>query len=166
MDDPYFRLRPPPPTPSDEMCSCPTAPPIMLMWALGYNPILCLDCNLEVDPEQLPLPLGMVDTVAHWNAIAGAIHRLELDSGPYEEWAQRQLGDLSSPVNVDGLRLRDQLGEALRYCYYVLYQPLTDDGIYSVPDACPVCGGDFVEYPNGRLTRLLCERCCLAIVNP
>jgi hypothetical protein len=56
----------------------------MLMSALSKNPVHCLDCNGEVDPASLPLPPAMVDTVAHWSWIAGAIHALELDSGPYD----------------------------------------------------------------------------------
>ncbi len=53
MSDPYFKLRSPEPTPPDELCTCLGVPPIKLMCALGYNPVHCMDCNLEVPPERL-----------------------------------------------------------------------------------------------------------------
>src|SRR5437016_912629 len=45
--DPYFKLKPLPPTPDDEICSCPDDPPIKLMSTalLEDNPIHCLRCN-------------------------------------------------------------------------------------------------------------------------
>jgi hypothetical protein len=136
----------------------------MLMSALSNNPIHCLDCNLEVAPEALPLPEAMVDSVAHWGWVAGAIHTMELDSGPYEHWAETELMDLTSPINREGLEVRRQL-DTVRRCYYLLFQPLAEGG-FRVPDECPGCGGPFMEYSGGRFTRLLCERCSLSLVNP
>jgi hypothetical protein len=118
----------------------------MLMWALGPNPIHCLRCNGEVEPSQLPLPSDLVDAVAHWANIEGAIERLELDSGPYEGWAQAELLDLHR-------------------CYLVLFQRMEPSGEFVVPEACPGCAGTFDEMANGRLTRLLCEPCGFALVN-
>jgi hypothetical protein len=135
------------------------------MWALSDNPIHCIRCNLELEPSSIPLPLGTVEPVAHWCWVAGAVYILELDSGPYEQWAQAQLLDLTSPVNAEGLSVRQDL-DRVRRCYYVLFQPMGAGGAFVVPDVCPSCGGPFEEYPNGRLTRLLCQRCSLALVNP
>jgi predicted nucleic acid-binding Zn ribbon protein len=138
----------------------------MLMSALSANPIHCLWCNLEVKPEAIPLPPEMVQAVAHWCWIAGALERLELDSGPYERWAQGELLDLSSPVNREGLELREELNR-VRRCYYVLFQALADelaDG-YVVPDSCPLCGAPFTESGSEWFTRLVCENCSLALVN-
>lgn len=136
----------------------------MLMWALGPNPIHCLRCNGEVEPSQLPLPSDLVDAVAHWANIEGAIERLELDSGPYEGWAQAELLDLQSPVNVEGLSLRQKL-DGIHRCYLVLFQRMEPSGEFVVPEACPGCAGTFDEMANGRLTRLLCEPCGFALVN-
>jgi hypothetical protein len=163
MHDPYVRLRPTPPTPVDELCTCIDTPPIMLMWALGPNPIHCLRCNGEVEPSGIPLPGSLVDAIAHWVSIVGSILTVELDSGPYERWAQRELLDLRSPVNVKGLSLRQQL-DSIRRCYFVLFQPLGRDGRFVVPATCPICGATFQEYARGRLTRLLCETCRWLIV--
>jgi hypothetical protein len=164
-EEPYAKLRPAPPTPRDEICSCAPARPIMLMSALSDNPVHCLDCNLEVDPASLPLPEALVDAVAHWSWIAGAIHALELDSGPYEQWAQAELLDLESPVNQEGLALRQVL-DATRRSYYVLFQPLdVRSGAFIVPEACPSCGRPFGAYSGARFPRLLCQKCSLVLVN-
>lgn len=138
---------------------------MLLMWALAPNPVHCLDCNLEVDPSAVPIPVDVVDAVAHWATVDGAIETLELDSGPYESFAQAQLSDLGSPVNSEGLAVRAEL-EKVRRCYFVLFQPLDADLNYAVPPACPGCGGGFKEYSSASFTRLLCEKCSLALVNP
>ncbi len=138
----------------------------MLMTALSDNPMRCLDCNLEVDPASLPLPTDLVDDVAHWARIAGAIHRLELGSGPYEAWAQSELLDYASAVNQEGLALQHVLDQ-IRRCYYVLFQRLDmDSGTFVAPSACPICGGSFMQYSSGRMDRLICETCSLVLVNP
>src|ERR1700733_1361110 len=166
MDDIYARLRPRPPTPQDELCRCPSDSPMMLMTALSDNPIHCLRCNGEVEPEAIPLPAELVQGVAHWCWIASALERLELDSGAYEAWAQGELLNLSSPLNEEGLALRSKLDQ-VRRCYYVLFQlmdPDTTDG-FIVPDGCPLCGGLFTQYVSKWFTRLICENCSLALVN-
>lgn len=111
MGDPYVRLRAAPPTPEEEYCACPGKPPVLLMDALGPNPLHCLRCNGEVEPSRLPLPEELADGVAHWASVYGAIHTLEIDSGPYEAWARGELIDLQSPVNVEALALCRQLGK-------------------------------------------------------
>ena len=42
MEDSFYKLRPPPPTPDDELCPCEPGIPIKLMCALRFNPIACL----------------------------------------------------------------------------------------------------------------------------
>lgn len=163
--DPYGRLHPAPPTPADEVCSCPSDTPIMLMTAMGDNPIHCLNCNLEVDPVSISLPEAMVDPVAHWQWIAGAFEALELDSGPYEEMAQAELTDLGSPVNKEGLVLRRDLDQQVRRCFYVVPQVMALDGSFQVPEVCPKCGKELAAYEAGRFIRLICNEDGLAWVN-
>jgi hypothetical protein len=164
MEDPYLRLRPMPPTPAEELCSCPDSPPVLLMWTIGPNPMHCLHCNGELEPSGVPLPVELVDEVAHWTMLDGAIEHLELDSGPYEQWAQGELLNLQSPVNLEGLALRRSL-DGVRRCYFVLFQPMDASGSFVVPPACPQCRGAWERFSHGRFTRLLCETCGLAAVN-
>jgi hypothetical protein len=95
----------------------------------------------------------------------GAVQQLELDSGPYEKWAQRELLDLGSPVNVEGLALRRTL-DRIRRCYLVLFPPLDKSLGFVVPPVCPHCGGAFERFTKQPFTRLLCDPCGLAVVNP
>jgi hypothetical protein len=158
MSDPYERLKPPRPTPADEIGSCPDAPPITLnsLGGLTYNPIHCLDCNLEVPPLRLGLGPGLVQAVAHWQALNGAISGLELDSGPYEAWARQQLLDPDSPANAEGRALAAELSE-LRPCYLWFWQPEADWG-FQPRTTCPVCEERLEAYGGGKFPRLLCER--------
>src|SRR5262245_52807099 len=100
--DVYAKLRPPQPTPADEICQCGPETAIKLMTALTYNPIHCVACNLEVPPERLGLSPHQAEAVAYWNWTADGINRLWLASGPYESWARSQLADLASPINIEG----------------------------------------------------------------
>ena len=75
------KLHPPLETPEDEICKCDGNKPIKLMCALTYNPLHCVDCNLEIVPESLPLDDAIIDSIAHWRGIFDAIYRLWLASG-------------------------------------------------------------------------------------
>jgi hypothetical protein len=96
--DIYERLHSPGPTLEDELCACVDEPPIKLMstGGIGFNPIHCLKCNLELRPERLGLSSELVDAIAEWYRTYGAIDALELASGPYESWARSQLLDPES----------------------------------------------------------------------
>ena len=157
LDDPYFKLRPQPPTPQEEICSCRDDPPIKLMSLalLSENPIHCLRCNQEVPPERLRLDQSLVDAVAHWNRVYGAIDLLELDSGPYEAWARTQLLDPASPPNIEGLAVARKLNE-IRRCYFWFFQPNADDD-YESPALCPMCQESLRAYDEGLFPQLLCE---------
>ena len=102
-------LKPPSPTPPDEICACEGNKPVKLMSALGYNPIHCIDCNLEVDPESLSLSADLIGAIAHWHNIYDAINRLWLGSGDNEDWAK---ADVSTGLDMTGW-------EFVRSLYYV-----------------------------------------------
>ena len=75
------------------------------MYALTYNPVHCVDCNLEISIHRLRLSRALVSSIAHWGQVYGGVYWLWLDSGEYEAWASKQLDDVSSPVNRKGLGL-------------------------------------------------------------
>src|SRR4051794_2341645 len=102
--DTYKRLRAPAPTLEDELCTCPAGTPVKLMstGGLGFNPIHCLNCNLEVVPERLGISAELAEAVATWLWTYGAIDALELASGAYEQWARDELLDPTSSPNIEG----------------------------------------------------------------
>ena len=70
--DSYAKLRPPEPTPIDELCQCVGAP-VKLMCAFSYNPVHCMDCNLAVPPETLALPESIVEAIVRWREVYEAL---------------------------------------------------------------------------------------------
>lgn len=133
----YDRLRPPDPTPDEEMCDCPDGAPVKLVGgALFYNPIFCLEWNGEVPPERLELDARLADDLASWLATYRAIDSLELASGEYEMWARQQLMDLDSPPNREGLVLNGRLNGSVR-SYFWLWQPQSEDD-WRPPGRVPV----------------------------
>ncbi len=113
------------------------------MDALGYNPIHCVICNLEVPPERLNLSQDIVQSIAYWRNLYDAIDRLWLDSSAYERWAKQQLGDINSRVNILGREIQQQLA-ATHTCYYWYFQDQSDDE-YSPFTSCPVCSEPLQE---------------------
>ena len=157
--DDYKRLRPPPPTPGDEICACPASTPVKLvsMGGLNSDPVHCLNCNLEVSPERLGFGEKLADEIANWLLTYSAIDALELASGPYESWARAELLDPSSEPNREGLRLARELSQ-FRRCYFWFWQPGAADEGWEPRTSCPVCHGPLVPYDEGIFRQLLCER--------
>ncbi len=162
--DIYERLRAPAPTPADELCTCPAGTPIKLMstGGIGFNPIHCLNCNGEVEPERLGLPAALAEAVASWLFTYGAIDALELASGEYEQWARSVLLDPASPPNVEAMELARQLNE-LNRCYFWFWQPDSDDD-WEPRSTCPLCGDQLTRYDAGIFPQLLCEHDSLVLV--
>ena len=123
------------------------------MTALGENPIHCMRCNLEVSPEDLPLPLNLVDPVADWARVHRVLELLWLDSGPYEVWATKERTDPSSPANQRGLLLRSQL-DPVRRCYYWLGDIRLTDTTH-----CPICAKKLTTFEGAKdfLEQLVCH---------
>jgi hypothetical protein len=162
MIDPYRKLRPPLPTPEEDICACADAPPIVLQSHLSENPISCLRCNLEMPPERLGWSKDAVDGLAYWRQFHDCFYLLWLDSREFDGWAKAQLEDAASPVNTRGLALVAKLN-AFRRTYYWWFQDNSADD-WEPLSLCPRCGGDFVEWP-GRLPRYLCEPCSIAVAS-
>lgn len=160
--DIYFKLRSAQPTPADELCACSGSPPAKLMYALVENPIHCLDCNLELPPERLALTVEHIRALTDWRSVYASIYRLWLDSGSYEEWAYRQLTDLSSAANRRGLTARAAL-DPIRRCYYWYFQDETGDHGDLLRN-CPSCEERLAMYPHGIFPQFLCERCSIVTV--
>ena len=158
-DDRYARLRPPTPTPSDDICTCEAGAPLTLSTALSYNPIRCAACNGEVPLEPLDLSVRLVDDIASWRSVYDSLERLWLDSDEYEEWAVRELSDIGSYVNRLGLEVRRSL-DAIRRCYYLYFEDQSVEA-YSPRPACPSCGAAPVNRTYGRRSYRACDACSI-----
>lgn len=125
--DPYWKLRPTPPTPEDEICSCEGTLPIVLARTFGPNPLSCLRCNLEVPPERVGFPETLAEELAVWTSFYAAFDTLWLDSGEFEDWARRELSDPESVVNRRGLALVAELNRYRPSYMYWFQEPGAED---------------------------------------
>ena len=161
QSDRYNTLRPPAPTPEDEICRCPGTPPVKLMQALSYNPVHCMDCNLEVLPETLGLDDKLARAIAHWARIYDAIDHLWLDSSEYETWAAKQLSEISNTLNCEGREVQRRIND-IRRCYYWYFQDQSADDYHPLDD-CPSCKQPLVAYDEGIFPQRVCEVCSIVI---
>ena len=164
-NDPFWKLRPPPPTPNDEICACASVTPVLLQPHLSPNPLSCARCNLEVPPERIGFDEAVADELAYWQQLHDSFYFLWLDSGDFEEWAKMHLSDPLSVVNSLGLELASKISKFCR-CYLWWFQ---DEGADDwVPATmCPRCAGTLDvrfkgERPQGG-TLLVCEHCSVAL---
>jgi len=151
--DPYWKLKPPEPTPADELCSCKD-PDLLLQPHLSYNPLCCFECNGEVEPEFVGFGAEVSETMAFWSSFHDSFYQLWLDSGEFEEWAKSQLLASDSPVNMRALEIVGDLNEYRRSFYSWFHD--ADD---SRPSECPKCAD-----PLGvRGESLVCDGCSIVI---
>ncbi len=129
---------------------------------LVKNPVFCINCNLEIRPESLNLNVTLIDDLARWASIYDAVYRLWLDSGEYEEWAEKQLSDIHSPVNQRGMELLPAMNQ-IRRCYYWYFQDHSVDDFEPIRN-CPNCGEPFQLYGGGIFLQYICEQCLIITV--
>src|SRR5215510_8847022 len=104
--DTYSKLRP---WTQIESCQCATVEGLILVDLLTDNPLHCIVCRNEVDPERLKLSMEETEHVARGFSAAKALYRLWLDSGEYEKYANARMLDPSWQVNRDGLQVAQKL---------------------------------------------------------
>jgi len=160
--DIYFRLKPPELTPKDEICKCKNTPPVKLMYALSYNPVHCINCNLEVPPETLGMSEELAQEISFWRWIYSSVDHLWLASGEYEAWAEKELADISSSINQKGREAQIGLN-LVRRSYYWYFQNQSEDDFTPITN-CPVCGEVLVKYSGGIFEQLICENCSIITV--
>ena len=62
----------------------------MLRDALGENPLYCVACNGEVAPERIGFDERLAEDIACWLSLHRSLYQLWLDSGEYENWAEKK----------------------------------------------------------------------------
>jgi predicted nucleic acid-binding Zn ribbon protein len=157
----YDKLRPPKPTPASEICGCSGQKPIKLMSTFSFNPIHCLDCNLEVPPERINLGIKLAEAIAFWSQTFRAIYHLWLDAD-YEDWAERELSDINSSVNRRGREIAKALND-LRRCYYWYHQDQSVD-FFEPVISCPLCGKELTKYADSIFQQGICGECSIVTV--
>lgn len=115
---------------------------------LTDNPLHCIRCRKELEPERLHLTEDEIREVAGWNTIANALYLLWLDSTDYEAYAKEKLLDPNGQINRRGIAAARQLSSKVPTWYWFFHD--TEDG---VPQICPVCHEPLdanVSWAEGR----------------
>jgi hypothetical protein len=157
--DPYWKLRPPPQTPEDEVCHCVELRAVMLRYALDPNPIYCVVCNGEVLPERLGFDERLAEDIASWRSVQQSLYLLWLDSREYETWALERLSDPNGQVNVVGRDVVKRLNRFVR-AYYWWFEDTGADG-YVSRQACPVCRQTLAEVEDREFKK--CDSCSVLV---
>ncbi len=160
--DPYWKLRPTPPTPVEEICDCPPGHRLILVYKLRDNPLDCLECRGEVPPERLALSGELADRIARWRDAYGALYDLWLDSGEYEDWARERLLDPQGQVNRDGIEIAAELNRLIPTFYWWFTDTGVDD--YQPPRHCPICHGALETLEHCSIQGIqVCDDCRILI---
>jgi predicted nucleic acid-binding Zn ribbon protein len=157
--DVYWKLRPMPPTPADELCTCVVHHPLMLQYHLTPNPIVCFHCGLEMSPEKSGMPQNIAETLFRWRNLHECFYRIWLDGNSLEELARTQLETLTSEVNQRAFALLREMNP-LRRTYLYWFQDNTLDS-YRKFDNCPNCQNTATEKDQRRV----CEICSLVFAS-
>jgi hypothetical protein len=155
--DPYYQLRPEPPTPEDEICQCADRPPIVLQDHLSSVPLVCLQCNGEVPPERVGFDADLAERIAFWRNLHRALYTLWIESGDYEDWARTQLLDPQGQLNTRGLEIAGALNRHRR-TYYWWFDDASDRDV-SPAARCPRCYGELGD----RFGCAVCETCSIVV---
>ncbi len=143
-------------TPRNEICTCTDREYLLVMYSLGFNPIHCIGCNLEIDPATLLLPDLTVDALYYWNHLYAAIERLWLDSDEYESWAAEAQTNIFGRVNVLGLEATNLLNKQYSTLYSIRVKQSS-----SLPPTCPGCGNSMENRRFREFERFICQSCHL-----
>jgi hypothetical protein len=157
--DPYWKLRPEPATPEDEICACTDSPPIVVQDHLSSLPLACLRCNGEVPPERIGFSEELAEKLAFCRNVHNALKMLWLDSGEYEDWARARLEDPQGSVSLNGLEIVAELNKHRRTYYWWFQDNTLDD--FEPLSACPRCSGELVEHFGRRV----CQECSIVVAD-
>jgi hypothetical protein len=167
-------------------CTCPNTVPMVLNpldISLDWNdlfpnpdfphegtplekfPFHCLCCRKSIAFLSFhlhPVQLEMIrKQVYEWSQQYFAIDHLRC--GSYLEWAETQLTDPMSPVNVLGLEICTDLS-TVRKCYYSIFLL---DSVYLIEDRtlCPKCQQPLLVFTDREYQdpAYLCPQCKIAV---
>jgi hypothetical protein len=154
--------------PDDEVCSCSEKTPMHLRYSFSEFPFYCSECNGQVFPSALSISNELADKIVRWVAVYSSLFQLWVDSGEYESFAASALKDPKGQVNIEGLRIAEEVRKQ-RMTYYLWFREQDDLDVSNyddnfrvkIPSECPVCHGALKEhhrYPLG-----LCDACGISI---
>jgi predicted nucleic acid-binding Zn ribbon protein len=108
--------------------------------------------------SELNLPSELKRELIQWKETYHALYHLLGSDSEYSDWAKSKLLDEMGFVNLEGLRLSQQIS-VIRKNYYWIYQNVGDKG-YKFVDNCPFCG--LILEPFENIDVRVCPDCMVA----
>lgn len=116
--------------------------------------LLSGECRNRIPEYSIPRELE----VQEWGHLFTLIFEIWIASGTLEKWAEVQLSDPKSDLNVAARKLVAKISKHYGVPAYYLIMPPYDAG---VQESCPNCGSRGHDSPWGAHMRV-CKRCKLA----
>ena len=124
------------------------------------SPLICGDCGRAVPLCELALSEDDLGEVRAWQQNFRAVHRLWIN-GLSERWAEKQLTDVNSALNRQGLQIAKALKQKLGMLVCCeIFSPDENQTHF----ACPVCGKPLI-WKCGEPSEMVCEFCALCYEN-
>ena len=127
-----------------------------LEYALTEAPFFCIECNGQIFSNELEMSEELAGEIALWRTTYASLYHLWLDSGAYESFAKQALLDPKGEVNLEGIRLANELSSK-RPTFYWFFSDADD----SPAEVCPLCKTALTPQSSGRFK--ICHKCKLTI---
>ena len=140
----------------EQYCSC-NEPTYVLAMMLSYNqnPVRCINCLDLVNPASVPIPKDIVPVLADWSISHSAIQWLAFQTEDYETWANKELNNIKSSINKNGLELRNKLSKTGNVLYWYT-RPFDSNSI-----DCPICNTGMQEIKYKYTKAIYCSSCSI-----
>ena len=142
----------------ETICHCSKSIPILLNGTLPYSPVRCIKCKLSMPLDRLSVKSELILKVKQWHQLYLSHFKLLSGDDEHSQWRRSKLLDEVGDINMEGLRLSQQLNP-IRNCYYWMFQDINDEGFRPV-QICPFCGASMQEIENNDFN--VCHDCMVA----
>jgi len=142
----------------DKICHCPKDEPALLHGSLPVSPLNCMQCKKPIRLNDVIISNELEHAILKWARIYNSLFILWSGSIEYREWAKQQLLDETGHINLQGLKLAQQLN-TVRKTYYWMFQDNSDKD-YVQPQHCPFCGTSMVPILKNEFK--VCHDCRVA----
>lgn len=147
---------------SCDYCRCGAPNGLKVQCNASEEPTACLVCNRVVALGRLRLGDDARTRLDAWRRVADAVYALWLSDGPYSEYAESQMCDWSSHLNITGADITRLMQEqtSLR-CVLSIVACGHIGAEVRRTGACFKCLGGLADLSNEFAVQFVCDRCGL-----
>lgn len=145
----------------DDYCRCDSPWGFKVQSNASEEPTSCLSCNRVIRLERLGLDALVRARLELWRRVADALYVLWTSDGGYANYADREMRDWSSELNLEGMRLTE-LVASRSSLYPFLGIPISIPAPIRLE--CPRCHGSLRDASNNLVSQMTCGSCRIAWV--